>query len=56
MMVTWFSDGQLSYNTMVDIDTLCSQHFYTFTLCSQQLRAICQVPFVKNKKKEEQIE
>ena len=21
MMVTWFSDGQPSYNTMVDIDT-----------------------------------
>ena len=34
MTVTWFSDGQPSYNTMVDIDT---NMFNMFQLCSQQL-------------------
>ena len=29
MVVTWFSDGQPSYNTMVDIDTNMVNHVST---------------------------
>ena len=36
MTVTWFSDGQPSYNTMVDIDTNMFNHVSTlFTTAGQ---------------------
>ena len=39
MTVTWFSDGQPSYNTMVDIDTNMFNHVSTlFTTAGKSIR------------------
>ena len=41
-MVTWFSDGQPSYNTMVDIDTNMFNHVSTlFTTAGYLLVPWC---------------
>ena len=43
MAVTWFSDGQPSYNTMVDIDTNMFNHVSTLFITAAHL-----VKYLKN--------